>query len=123
MQEQSQESQEQILKELADSFLSYQKGKEGRIIYPPELREKVGAAVEAGMSHFAVASICRISTSAVRNWTKVRKPRSVKRLRLEKREASSEFAIIHINNQIRIQIPVMCLNSELLREIFELRIR
>ena len=116
-------SQEQILKELGDAFLAYQKGKEGRIIYPAELRKKVGAAVDAGVTHFAVASVCRISTSAVRNWTKPSKPRSVKRLKVEKRDDRSEFAIIYINEQLRIQIPVIYLSVELLREVFALGIR
>lgn len=119
-------SHDQILKELETDFLSYQKDKSGRIIYSPELREKVKAAIDAGLTPYAVASVCRISTSAVREWTlKPKRYRSVKRLNLEiERDAcSSEFAIIHLSERIRIQIPIACLKGDLLREIFSVGIQ
>lgn len=115
-------SQEQILKKLADDFLAFQQSKEGKkIIYSPELRKKVEIAIDSGVTPLAVASACHISLAAVRNWTRAKaRAAKVKRLHVEPQEVTPEFIVIHINDRVRMQLPVTSLNSALLREIFAL---
>jgi hypothetical protein len=120
MQNQS-KTQEESLKELREEFSAYREGKEGRIIYRPEHRKKAIAGIQEGMTLEATALACGVTTATIRSWVHSEKAVSVKRLELEKQEFHSEFAIIHVNERVRIEIPVLQLTAELLRELFALR--
>jgi hypothetical protein len=117
-------NQDQILKKLNGDFSAFQQGKEGqKLVYPVDLRKKVTAAIEAGITPKAAASACKISVASIRSWSKTGTRPLVKRLKLDDQAGNRapDLAIIYINDHIRIQLPASQLNAKLLKEIIDAR--
>ena len=76
----------------------------------------------AGVVPKAAASACKVSVATIRSWTIGDKIQLVKRLEVEERESTSDFAVIYIGEQVRIQVPMSRLNAELLEEIIGVKL-